>query len=262
MEEEMLKRLVRSRNALKRKLQSIKRGEEDKTNELKNTFKPITEPIHKLLKLSNENASNFLIPKKGDIESYKNSFAMSTPVKKFKHDIKPEPKILWEEENETEDTLANDSKDDTFYSDVDDTINLSLLNKNKKLDTVYGPHKDIHGEWKFGDKPLKVDDQKIIVGNQHWAFTPGLFELLFYKNPKNYDASELEIYKKILLDSNAHKVNYRHNERIKSNRGYKYIHIIKHLMEDTHSGKGLIRVHLDKSNHIYWDDPNVLIERL
>ena len=83
-----------------------------------------------------------------------------------------------------------------------------------------------------------------------------------YKNPKNYDVSELEIYKKILLDSNAHKVNYRHNERIKSNRGYKYIHIIKHLMEDTHSGKGLMRVHLDKPNYIYWDDPNELIERL
>ena len=65
-----------------------------------------------------------------------------------------------------------------------------------------------------------------------------------------------------MLDSNAHKVNYNANERIKSNKGYTYIYIIKKLMNDTHSGKGLMRVKQVKPNYIYWDDHNELVERL
>lgn len=52
IEEEILKRLVQSRNVLKRKFQSFKMREDAKTTELKNSFKPITNIINKLLKLS------------------------------------------------------------------------------------------------------------------------------------------------------------------------------------------------------------------
>lgn len=123
----MLKRLVKSRNVLKRKFQSIKMGEGAKSTELKNTFKPITEPINKLLKLSTENTSKMIMPKKEKMEMYRD---------------------------------------------------------------------------------------------------------------------------------------YESNGRIKSNRGQKYKKIIKNIIEDTHSGKGLLTINPGKPNYIYWDDPNELIERL
>ncbi|XP_058985527.1 uncharacterized protein LOC131805847 [Musca domestica] len=267
MEEEMLKRLVKSRNVLKKKFQSIKMGEEAKTTELKNTFKPITEPINKLLKLSTENTSKMIMPKKEKMEMYRDSIITSTPLKNYKPDVKLDSNALEGLKHRVDYTQNFDSfnttqDDDKFYSNNEEPMNLSFLKKIKKLDVVYGPHKDNNGEWRFGDQPLKISNEKIMIGNKNWALTPGLFELLFYQDPKNYDHTELDIYKTILLDTNAHKINYESNGRIKSNRGQKYKKIIKNIIEDTHSGKGLLTINPGKPNYIYWDDPNELIERL
>lgn len=249
-------------------------GEEVTSQELQNTFKPLTEPLQKLVKLSNDNTFNSIIPKNENTffpkKSFHETLITSTPNKRIvkkeflsKSTLKNNLDSLEEDGEETFNDGENYAKDDTFYSQMDDDVpNLSDLKTNKKLDYVFGPHKDVNGEWKFGSENLKVNDEKIIIGNQHWAYTPGLFELLFYKNPKNYDKYELEIYKKILLNTNAHKVNYEPNERIKANRGNKYKNIIKKLIDNTHTGKGLMRVNLQKPNYIYWDNPNELVERL
>lgn len=46
---------------------------------------------------------------------------------------------------------------------------------------MFSPYKDVNGVWKFGNESMKVNDEKIIIENQHRAHTPGLFELLFYR---------------------------------------------------------------------------------
>lgn len=250
-------------------------GEQVTSQELQNTFKPLTEPLQKLVKLSNDNTLNSIITKNENSffpkKSFHESLITSTPNKRTVKDefltkstLKSNLDSLQEDDEETFNHGEKYVKDDTFYSqmDDDDVPNLSYLKMHKKLDSVFGPNKDVNGEWKFGSENLKVNDEKIIIGNQHWAYTPGLFELLFYKSPKNYDKYELEIYKKILLNTNAHKVNYDPNERIKANRGTKYTKIIKKLFDNTHTGKGLMTVNLRKPNYIYWDDPNELVERL
>lgn len=262
MNENILKELVKSRNILKKKFQSIKLGEEASSTDLQNTFKPITEPLQKLVKLSKENVSKLLIPKNESYifpkKSLKESYFTSTPKKNIMKKDNFENDLGYEEEIE----YGGNAKDDTFYSQTDDDDNLSYLRSTNKLDTVYGPHKDDNGEWKFANDILKVSDEKIIIGNQHWAYTPGLYELLFYQNPKNYDATELDIYKTILINTNAHKVDYDPKRRIKGNRGIKYRKIIKNLFDTTHTGKGLMRVNPQKPNYIYWDDPNELVDRL
>lgn len=63
MEEKLLEELVKSRSILKKKFKSIKLGEESTINELENTFKPLTEPLQKLIKLTNENSIKLTIPK-------------------------------------------------------------------------------------------------------------------------------------------------------------------------------------------------------
>lgn len=277
MEEQMLKQLVKSKNILKKKFQSIKMGEDETSTELQNTFKPLTEPLQKLVKLTNDNALNSFIAKTEHTtipkKSFQESLITSTPNKR---NIKREflSKSLLKNgfdgdggastyEDELEPIEEEDAQDDTFYSQTDDeATNLSNLKKNKKLDAIFGPHKESNGEWKFANESLKINNEKIIIGNQHWAYTPGLFELLFYHNPKNYDKSELEIYKRILLNTNAHRVDFNPNKQIKSSRGNKYKKIIKKLFEDTHTGKGLMRVNPQKPDYIYWDDPNELVERL
>lgn len=273
MEEKMLKELIKSRNILKKKFQSLKMGEEATSSELQNTFKPLTEPLQKLVKLTNDNVNHLIKPKSENsilpTKSFKESIISSTPKKRvIKKEIEGKSALknyfdFQEDGDATKD--AEDVKDDTFYSqtdDDDDIVNLSYLKRNKKLDVVFGPHKDDNGEWKFGNDDLNVNEEKIVIGNQHWAKTPGLFELIFYQNPKNYDASELDIYKKILLNTNAHRVNYDPNGRVKASKGIKYRKIIKNLFVNTHTGKGLMKVNLQKPSYIYWDDPNELVERL
>ncbi|KAI8124118.1 hypothetical protein CVS40_5182 [Lucilia cuprina] len=230
-------------------------GEEATSHDLQNTFKPLTEPLQKLVKLSNEGSLKLMKPKVENLiklnKSLQESFTTSTPKKRimrrefFENDFDnkendeylKEPEHIYHEDGETD-------QDDTFYSQPDDNdiINLSLLKSKKKLDEVYGPHKVDNGQWKFGKENLKVSAEKIIVGNQHWAYTPGLFELLFYKKPSNYDTSELEIYKKILLNTNAYRVNFNPNGKIKANKGTKYKEIIKKLIHSTHTGQGLMKV--------------------
>ncbi|KAI8120098.1 hypothetical protein CVS40_8600 [Lucilia cuprina] len=101
--------------------------------------------------------------------------------------------------NDDKSRSDTNSVDTTFNSanNSSSVINLSLLQKNKLLDTTYGRHKNINNTWKFGNSDIEITDEKINIANQNWALTPGLIELLFYKEPKNYEPYELEIYKNI-----------------------------------------------------------------
>lgn len=267
MEENILKELIKSRKILKNKFESIRMGDVEKAEKLEKAFKPLTDPLKTLVKLADDkNASKFQnesthIPNYLK-RKYEDNLNSSTPKKKITKQTNVEFSTYKEmSKNNTYDEEEEHSKDDSFYSQTDD-MNLSLMSRNKKLDEVYGPYKDETGQWKLGNSNLKVSDDKIIIGNQNWAATPGLFELLFYKNPKHYDKSELEIYKNILLNTSAHKKNFDPKAQLKGNRGQKYKNIIKKVFDSTHTGKGLMRVNLKNSNYIYWDDPNELVDRL
>ena len=185
------------------------------------------------------------------------------------------------------DTDDDDDNDD-FYSQsetLDNSDNnksytdLALLESRNELDTLYGPHKGFNNEWKFGNSSIKLTEDKIVIGNHIWAFTPGLFSLLFHKTPKYYDKHELDIYKKILVSTNAYKRDYRPDGQIKGTRAYKYKHIISklfkkeseknsstssslHAIKSPYKGKGLMKLNPYKANYIYWDDPNELVDRL
>lgn len=262
MDENTLKELVKARKILKRKFQSIKLGEAETADNFEKSLKPLTEPLKTLVKLSQDEKRSSttqkqIIPR----TKYEENIYTSTPKKKNKIEFR-KPEQNNGEDNEEEDGVADeDINNDTFYSQTDGN-DLSYLEANNKLDKVYGPHKDETGAWKLGNVSLEVNNEKIVIGNQNWALTPGLYELLFYKNPSNYDESELEIYKKILINTNAHKRNFDPNGQLKGNRGNKYKKIISKIFNITHTGNGLMKVNPQKPNYIYWDDPNEIVERL
>lgn len=270
MEENILRELVKSRKILKKKFDSIKNGETETFNKLENTFRPLTEPLRKLVKLSNENSlKSALFTEEGPKYEHKykkskkeENIITSTPNKNIESQDNFNSPHQTNELNEDADYKI-EREDETFYSQSSDiSFNLTKLNENKKLDTVFGPQKNLNGDWRFGNSDLKLSDEKIIIGNKSWALTPGLYSLIFHKKPKEFDTSEMEIYKKILIDTNAHRRNFNPNNQLKGNKGYKYTHIIKKLFDTTHIGSGLMNVNLHKPNYIYWDDPNELVDRL
>jgi len=49
--------------------------------------------------------------------------------------------------------------------------------------------------------------------------------------PENYDDQDLKMYKKIILETDIHRVGLKPNNRIKGIRPYKYTHIITRLID-------------------------------
>lgn len=132
------------------------------------------------------------------------------------------------------------------------------------IDHLYGPRfeKDV---LMVGNKPIEFDsDGSIIVGGTSYRPTKGLYELLFKRLPdeEEYNESDLKAYRDLLLNTSAHKKNYKFNERINRNNSLKYKQIIEDLFPKQYYGKGMLTKTLGKTELIYWNDPNELVNRL
>ncbi|CAG9815919.1 unnamed protein product [Phaedon cochleariae] len=114
---------------------------------------------------------------------------------------------------------------------------LDAYNDEKLVDEVFGPkYNTILSQWLIGNKSMNFDlkNDDIIIGDERFPGTQGLYELIFHKDPRNYLKTDMHHYKRILLLTNAHKRNHDVNNPNKGNRSSKYRNIIKGLTE----GKG------------------------
>lgn len=285
MYEQTLKDLIKTRQDLKRKFHSLKQGESDTKIFFEKTFSPITKPLNKIV---SESDSKIKIEKYEDDEHENRPIKSSTPIKKNnRKKLKNEKKLLFKNADSSEEErffsessdLDLDEKQDITLENLENskinnnstfTEQLSMLEQNGKLDTLYGPHKNSDASWRFGDSALVLSNEKIHIGNKSYLITPGLYQLLFYKNPQHYDRSELDIYERILLDTNALRRNFDSNEQIKGTRAAKYTNIIKKFLEKnkskssvkSHEGFSLMNLNRQKTNYVFWDDPNELVSRL
>lgn len=310
--EKVLKELIKTRKELRKKIRSIKTGETDTLNQLEETFKPITQPLkhfineaekYKLKPYNKKNvkANAFTSNKRlrdddddaNDDKEYDDMFnkslikkESSTPQKRRENIERTYTNKLAEKDesndeffSQTDFSQATDDDDDDVYNDNYGTsiMNLTDLARKNKLDTTYGAHKNKYsGEWMFGNSTVKLTDDKIKIGNENWALTPGLFELMFTIKPQNYDKTDLDVYKNILLKTSAYRRNYKPDGQRKGSRGYKYKKIISKLLNDNKSkalsskstsiserkGSGMMKLNPYKTNYLYWDDPNELVDRL
>lgn len=293
MNESLAKSIIHTRKILRDKFKSIKIGAESTEAALEKTFRPITRPINELLietkplKVEKHSPSPSTSHYK-NIERKLFEHDASTPIKKESfHNVNKDDENLFRsfdnDDIQTSQTLI-DNRDNLMQendSDVtSDELSLSSLKNKKELDLTYGLHENSRGEWMFGKSKLNfIDDNRIQIGNNIWILTPGLFNLLFHKSPTGYDSTELSIYKKILLETNAHRQRFSPKGAIKGSRALKYKNIIKSLVKTGDSekieflsetpspstskkGSGLMKLNLNPSNYIYWDNPNELVNRL
>ena len=75
----------------------------------------------------------------------------------------------------------------------------------------------------------------MFVDGKRYNATQGLSELLTQSRPDKHPAThqDKQAYKQILLQSNAHRVNYSPSGRKKANKGLKYTRFISPLFTDT-----------------------------
>ena len=99
----------------------------------------------------------------------------------------------------------------------------------------------------------------IIIDNEKFKGTPGLWDLIMLKEPpENYQSDDMENYIKILRKTYVlHQGNNPNNPYPKSSRGDKWNRILKHIWDYrgvrmTYEGEGVV---------IMPSNPNALLER-
>lgn len=133
------------------------------------------------------------------------------------------------------------------------------------IDNTFGPRFE-GNELMIGDHPLRFnDDGSIVIANTTYKPTTGLYELIFKRLPNEevYTDNDLTTYKDILIKTNAHKKQYKFENRINRDTSLKYRHVIAKLFpKELYGGRGLYSKVVSSPDVVYWDDPNELVNRL
>jgi len=112
----------------------------------------------------------------------------------------------------------------------------NVLTRKVSHDPTFGVYRDdTIGAFKIGRSSFKYNDKHVVVDGKRYKATQGLWELLTQSRPdKNLVIhQDRQAYKQILLQSNAHRVNYSPSGKIKANKGLKYTRFISQLFTNT-----------------------------
>ena len=205
--EELIKDFIETRKRIKDNFMAQKVGESEYQTGLTKLFKPVTETqkttakeITEAQKATAEKITQELLPIKEGIEEL--------PTKLFK---KVFPSIEFKASDFG--PLAVDSLLKAFTK--------------KDIDKFYGIYAE-NGKFKIGNKFITIEKDNIKADGIIFEGTPGFWELVTSKNPKNYTKEDLSKYQRLVILTNAA---YRNNDPTqnypKQSRGFKWGNIIK-----------------------------------
>ena len=245
-------KIIDARKAVKRKLEALKQHE----LQIEKSFAPITAPLHSIAKHINlEMNENLNIKKK------------SEPLKEEEENINIEPTI------DSEEVVQSDTEYLEKFSDLPKTYISGMIHdtKNKhdfKYGVRYNPEEDAYY---IGNSEIQFDGDNLIINNNEYRGTPGLYELLFKKHAHNFNNDDKKQYINIVKNTSAHKRNYNSLGQISGSRCWKYTHIIKPMIQKPRiryttgkvsGGELMMQVSDNPIDYVYWDDPNELVDRL
>lgn len=167
---------------------------------------------------------------------------------------------------------------DDMLGSAEDRVRTRIQSKttdNTKIDARYGI-RNVKGNPYLGKELVKTTNNGktiyYVVNGREYEATPGLTNLLLLRNPKKYNTVDLDNYKTMLIQTNAHRSYYRPKGRIQRNpSSVKYRSVIKKLFPPKKkAGSTLQMPQLNykiaqkrgEVNYSYWDDPNELVDRL
>jgi hypothetical protein len=88
--------------------------------------------------------------------------------------------------------------------------------------------------FKIGGSKFKFSNKHVLVDGRRYKTTPGLWQWLNKSRPDKYTVTtqDQQAYKHILLQFNAHRVDYNSTGRIRANKDVKYTRFISRLFND------------------------------
>lgn len=242
MEKSLKRQIVDAAEAVKKKVRKMKDMEIDNKQALDSVFRPVTEPL--------------------------NLIASKQKIKKYEYQ---NPEISMNSLNES-DLDSCSSYESVVENDPGNNTSTWSVSSEALSPIPFGVRVE-QGKMRLGSASITINDENIVVAERKYKKTPGLMELLLKKKPNLslVTESDKQQYKSMLLDTNAHRRDYTASKPIKSNKGLKYLQVIKPLFRITDNllgeqpkGEGLPLTkmwHKDVDIR-YWDDPNELVERL
>ena len=261
MNENVLRDIIKSRNVIRKKYKALKIGRAKAEIHQESKLKPVTESLKKLLKLKEislipDTKSKPIRPLKGPIKKRKvDPTELVTPNQSFEQyddDMFKTPRLLKEET--TPDRNFDEKNIESYFT--------LAASSPTHVDNLYGFRFDDESmDWKIGDSKVVVKGNDLYINDKYYEGTPGLYELIFMKNPNKYTQDDLQRYGEILADTNAYRRNYSKSGQITGSKSKKYKNIVSRLLP-RQSGMGLMQVSNKKMDYVYWNDPNELVDRL
>ena len=132
--------------------------------------------------------------------------------------------------------------------------------KDPNRDTTFGI-RNVEGLYYIGNKQATIVDNNILIDDEKFKGTPGLWELLMSKNPDNFTNNDYDEYEKLMVKTNAlHKDYNPNNPYPRSSRSDKW-YLISQIWtnreytkkKEGYEGKGVV---------VIPSNPNALLERL
>lgn len=286
-EKEIKKKIITKRKDIKSKLDILKHGELVHQN----FFSPLTKHLANIeTELTKTQQQQQQIPKTEKQFLY-NEF---TPKIRRK-EIKIERKNISDDDDDDDTEVSGlkrtilDEIDNPIYESstpnrIQDITNESFRDYLEQYDSL--PRKYIHNlyndtknefdhkygirfnteqeKFYIGDSELFIDGSDVIVRKKRYKGTPGLYELLFMKEPKRFTQTDEKHYQQIVLKTNANRRHYQHEKQIDGSRLKKYKDILAPLTMKKGGGGGniLMKVTNKNINYVHWDDANELVDRL
>ena len=115
-----------------------------------------------------------------------------------------------------------------FIGDICESY-LRKFTTKAEADRTYGLY-DRKGEFYIGNKPVVIKENNIVVEDEEYEGTPGLWELIVSKEPKGFTEEDYNNYAKLMLKTNALRVDYNsENRKPKSSKSYKWNKILSDI---------------------------------
>ena len=220
--EELIKDLIETRKRIKDNFIARKVGESEYQSGLTKLFKPVTETqkttskeITEAQKATAEKITSELLPIKEGLEGLTSGFI---PIE---GDIKEQPDIP---------AIEMIKKRIQEYGPIATENLKKYVTPGVGGDLTSGVYfKEGEGEY-IGSKPIKIDDNNIIIDDIIFKGTPGLWKLITSKNIPDiseYKAGDLRDYIIIMTITNTAHVNYDSNQKYKGGNNKKMNDLIK-----------------------------------
>ena len=216
--EELIKKLIETRKRIKDNFIARKVGESEYQTGLTKLFKPVTETQKATAKEITDAQKEAVQKIMGEL----------LPIREGLQNLTIIPPI--EAGEETLPAIEITKEEMEKYGPTAAQYLKKYLSRDPNVDKSKAGIYSDKGNLKIGSKPLKIENDDIIIDDERFEGTPGLWKLITSENIPDiseYEAKDLYNYIFIMTNTNTAHINYDPNQKYRGGNNNKMNNLIK-----------------------------------